>query len=303
MTKYSIPPNVAAILMLAYSSLGLLSVPVLQALGFTTNAATIYAWATLLGGVLGIAMHLFSSTAPGVLAPQDNTQQASIPAVKVTLFLALCLMAGAMIPGHAHADPLKHHHRVHSVIFNGRIDSLDGFTASVPLPIDPLHLTSKATKATTAVQSIGNIIPNVATVLTNIFNQGTTKLLADMASADSIAGGVDPNSPNPAPYNLYEYDAHMCISAASPWIAGASASPAVVPKPTGDGGLLTDLVQAEVSVSTAQEFINKLIGNGIPIAVRFNCGAWVMQIQQTPASVTANAQSDFATLMTAIFKQ
>lgn len=172
--------------------------------------------------------------------------------------------------------------------------------AAFLLPASAFAATSKTPTISGAIASAA--IPGLGDILTKIFNQGSSALLADMASADSVAGAVDPNSPNQPPYNVYQYNAHMCITAAQPWLTSAFGTPSSVPTPTGAGGILTTLVQAEVSVSTAQEFINKLVGNGIPSAVQFNCAAWAQQLIATPATVMANAQSDFINLITLFAK-
>lgn len=71
MTKIQISPNASIVLIIIYAVLSGLSVPMLNALGFTANAPIIYAWAGAIGGVISMILKAFSSNDPGILAPKD----------------------------------------------------------------------------------------------------------------------------------------------------------------------------------------------------------------------------------------
>jgi hypothetical protein len=71
-TKFSVSPTLAIWLNIAYIALSGLSIPVLNSLGFTTNAPVILAWSSMVGLILNAIMHGFSSSTPGPLAPPDS---------------------------------------------------------------------------------------------------------------------------------------------------------------------------------------------------------------------------------------
>jgi hypothetical protein len=72
MNTFSINPNVAIALNIAYGILAGLSIPTLNALGFTTDASAILAWAGMVSLVLNGILHGYSSSVPGPLAPPDS---------------------------------------------------------------------------------------------------------------------------------------------------------------------------------------------------------------------------------------
>jgi hypothetical protein len=176
-----------------------------------------------------------------------------------------------------------------------------------------LILSAAAPPAHAAAPNVGSKIaaasgfPNLGGVLTDIFNHGTSTVIAWATLADSVAGRIDPNSPFQPPYNVYNYNAHMCLSNVIPWLQSAGGgSGAQTPAPTDASGKpvpaekwdpVTTLVMAQISVSTAQEFVNKLTGNGLPPGVPFNCAAWGRAIIGTPVTIAANVNLDILNLI------
>jgi hypothetical protein len=109
MNKFQINPSVAIGLNVAYAILTGLSIPTLNALGFTASASQILAWAGMIALVLNAVLHGYSSSQPGPLAPPDPliVRQATAAANAAKAFgflaavLAACLMIGGARPAHA----------------------------------------------------------------------------------------------------------------------------------------------------------------------------------------------------------
>lgn len=66
-----ISPKVSILLNIIYGVLTLLSVPILNSLGFTDNASVIYAWALFGAGFVNLVLHAFTNSQPGPFSPQD----------------------------------------------------------------------------------------------------------------------------------------------------------------------------------------------------------------------------------------
>jgi len=123
------------------------------------------------------------------------------------------------------------------------------------------------------------------------------QIIADLKSMDSVAGAVNPDSPYPAPYNIWNPYAHACAVPAIAWLQSFP-SKTTVPAPTPPGGVLTTIVVAGAQIDALQGFIGKLVSNGIPPGVRIGCDSFVQWILRSPARVQANIMADVAAFIT-----
>jgi len=123
------------------------------------------------------------------------------------------------------------------------------------------------------------------------------QIIADLKSMDSVAGAVNPDSPYPAPYNIWNPYAHACAAPAIAWLQSFP-SKTTVPAPTPPGGVLTTIVVAGAQIDALQGFIGKLVSNGIPPGVRIGCDSFVQWILRSPARVQANITADVAAFIT-----
>jgi len=123
------------------------------------------------------------------------------------------------------------------------------------------------------------------------------QIIADLKSMDSVAGAINPDSPYPAPYNVWNPYAHACAAPAIAWLQSFP-SKTTVPAPTPPGGVLTTIVVAGAQIDALQGFISKLVSNGIPPGVRIGCDSFVQWILRSPARVQANITTDVAAFIT-----
>lgn len=165
-------------------------------------------------------------------------------------------------------------------------------TAALLLVLSAAYPAEAATKSA---------IPTIPSVLNSIISKGTAAILADITSADSVAGAVDPNSTQAAPYNTYDPLAHLCFQEAIPFLTSLP-SPATIPSPTGTGGIITTVVMAQVKLAQTQAFIAKLSATGFPPNLKYACSAFALSIINAPGTILANANSDFINFLTLFAK-
>ena len=128
------------------------------------------------------------------------------------------------------------------------------------------------------------------------------KVIADLQSADSVAGAVNPNSTDAAPYNVWNPYAHQCAPVAISWLKEWPTA-ASVPKATGSGGVITSVVVSGANLQATQDFIGNLAATGIPPAVHTACDPFVMWVIRQPAALRANASADFVNFLTLFMKR
>jgi len=164
-----------------------------------------------------------------------------------------------------------------------------------------VFLSAALSSANAATRPAAFTFPGFGQALQSLIGKGVAKVIADLQSMDSVAGVVDPNSPYPAPDNVWNPYAHACATPAIAWLKSLP-SEGSVPKPAGQGGVLTTIVVAGADLQATQDFIAKLEANGIPPSLHMACDPFVAWILRTPARLQATASADLVNFL-ALFQR
>jgi len=242
-------------------------------IGIPENVAAILtSWDSFLSNLWVIVLPFIlhqrepAAVAPAPPTPQDVEPAKIVSSVAAILIFVLLLAA----PGFAWAADAPPPHAAHARIIFPPFHP--------PAPVASVTLQGALEKLTDTPGLIDQII-------------------ADLKSMDSVAGAVNPDSPYPAPYNIWNPYAHACAAPAIAWLQSFP-SKTTVPAPTPPGGVLTTIVVAGAQIDALQGFIGKLVSNGIPPGVRLGCDSFAQWILRSPARVQANITTDVAAFIT-----
>lgn len=264
---------------------------------------------------------LFSDSNPGPLAPQDPpvvakaTQEAKDMGQIAKAILASLILVGALsFFGQAraatHPTTVGHPFGI-GIGENSKL--------SIPTAAQKSSLVAAATPSASVSGNVlgGNLFTSLTSIpttfaqaLQNIISDGTTKIIADLQSMDSVAGATvcggtgqtacsaailaANGGSGPVYWNPY---AHAC---AGPAIAFLQSIPSVadVPKPTGPGGILTTAIVAAADLQATQNFVTALTANGIPASLHAACDPLVVWAMRQPATIRADFGGDLINLLT-----
>ncbi len=245
------------------------------------DAKKIVAGASLMAILLGPTILVLgggSSSQPGPWATPDSPEekaaaakvaadkaakaladaQAAIP--KVLAFLVMLLAASFALHGHVWAAETKTPHRGCG---KGSIYVPCPAPVPIPVPGDGGDTISVLTKAASLSDAI----------------------IADLKSADSIAG-----APNPGTGQPYDELGHLCFPAAETFIATLP-SPSSLPTPTGPGGLVTTFEEGRIAALAAAQAIQNIATSGYPMSLKVACDPWLLDnvTQATNATIVITA--------------
>ena len=134
--------------------------------------------------------------------------------------------------------------------------------AAQKLPIDPLHLNSKAAPSVLAVPAMGTKDAVTKAAL------NASAIIADLQAADSVASAM--------PQTGFALEQHTCFPAAIAFIQSLPTAQNV-PSPTaGTAGVITAFATTQLKVDAIAKFAENIATNGFPDQFKMACSPWAL---------------------------